>query len=157
MVTLDYLYTGGRMCLCDHPDGRLLVHRSASSGRDGAPPGAPFPSLWHHAVKRCEFWRTSALSERFLHAHCMSCLLCGPAIPGVYAVPERHQHAFCGGSDGRGGRGTLEPSQTHRAEGAAFCRSASSTVSGSHTHNHLSELFYSFFHFNVTVCIFPAA
>lgn len=42
------------MCLCDHPDGRLLVHRGPPPGCDGAPPGAPFPSLWHHGVERRE-------------------------------------------------------------------------------------------------------
>lgn len=56
------------MCLCDHPDGRLLVHGGPSSGHDGAPPGAPFPSLWHHGVKRREFWKIDALSEQCFHA-----------------------------------------------------------------------------------------
>lgn len=51
------------MCLCDHPDGCLLVHRGPSSGCDGAPPGAPFSSLWHHGVERREFWKMDALSE----------------------------------------------------------------------------------------------
>lgn len=51
------------MCLCDHPHGRLLVHRGPSSGRDGAPPSAPFPSLWHHGVERREFRRIDALSK----------------------------------------------------------------------------------------------
>lgn len=65
--------------------------------------------------------------------HGMSCLLCGAAFPGVYAVSEGHQHALRGGSDGRGGRGTLEPAQAHCAEGAAVCRGASGAVSGSCT------------------------
>lgn len=65
------------MCLCDHPDGHLLVHRGPSSGRDGAPPGAPFPSLWHHGVERREFWRIDALSECFLsHAHTACPVFC---------------------------------------------------------------------------------
>lgn len=129
------------MCLCDHPDGRLLVHRSSSSGRDSTSPSAPFPSLWHHGVESRELWRINTLSERFLHAH-TACLLFCVVIPGVYAVPERHQYAFCGGSDGRSGRRTLESAQTHCAEGAAFCRGASSTVSGSHTHTHTNIAFF---------------
>lgn len=56
------------MCLCDHPDGHLLVHRGPSSGGDGAPTSAPFPSLWHHGVERRESWRIDALSKRCLHA-----------------------------------------------------------------------------------------
>lgn len=71
----------------------------------------------------------------FFHActHGMSCLLRAAAVPGVHAVPEGHQHALRGGSDGRGGGGTLEPAQAHRTESAALCRGASSAVSGSCT------------------------
>lgn len=51
------------MCLCDHPDGRLLVHRGPSSGCDGAPPSAPFPSLRHHGVEKRESWLNAAPSR----------------------------------------------------------------------------------------------
>lgn len=40
------------MRLCDHPDGGLLVHRGPTAGRDGSPPGPPFPLVWHHAIQR---------------------------------------------------------------------------------------------------------
>lgn len=60
------------------------------------------------------------------HAHTM-------CVPGVYAVPEGHKPAVCGGTDGCSSCGTLESAQAHRFEGAALSWRASSTVSGSHT------------------------
>lgn len=54
-------------------------------------------------------------------------------VPGVYAVPEGHKPAVCGGTDGCSSCGTLESAQAHRVEGAAPCWRASSTVSRSHT------------------------
>lgn len=54
-----------------------------------------------------------------------NCGLC----PGVYAVPEGHQHAVCGRADGGHRRGALEPPQTHRTQGAAAGRGPTRPVS----------------------------
>lgn len=115
-------------------------------------PALLFPLFGIMQSKDVSSGESTQVGTIFARPRCMSCLLCGP---GVYAVPERHQYALCGGSDGRSGCGTLEPAQTHRAEGAAFCRGASSPVSGSHTQSPFSIL--SILPFNVTVLISPAA
>ena len=49
--------------------------------------------------------------------------------PGVHAVPERHQHAVCGGAHGGRCRGALEPSQAHRPAGAPAGGGQARTVS----------------------------
>uniref|UniRef100_A0A8C6S4B3 Solute carrier family 13 member 5b n=1 Tax=Neogobius melanostomus TaxID=47308 RepID=A0A8C6S4B3_9GOBI len=56
------------MCLCDHPDGSVLVHRSAASGCDCSAASPPFPSVWDHGVKR-----------------------------SLYGISEGHKPVVCGG------------------------------------------------------------
>lgn len=50
---------GSRMCLCDCPDGSVLVHRGAATGCDCSAASAPFPSVWNYEVKRCKCSETS--------------------------------------------------------------------------------------------------
>lgn len=59
-------------------------------------------------------------------AHPRVHLCCGSS--GVYAVPEGHQHAVCGWTNGSSGSRTLEPTQTHSPESPAHCWSSTSAV-----------------------------
>lgn len=59
--------------------------------------------------------------------------------PGVYAVPEGHQHVVCGRTDGGGGSGALEPAQTHCPSSAALCRGAPRSVSDPQLTNRPTE------------------
>lgn len=130
------------MCLCNNPDGGLLVHRGPTTSCDSSPPSPSLPLIWHHGVQRCMSNHCTGLRASLskclcshmtsVNAHTTS-LLIVPGVPGLYAVPEGHKPAVCGGADGCSGRGTVEFAQTHRFEGVALCWCASSTVSGSHS------------------------
>lgn len=43
--------TGGKMWLCDHPDGTVLVYRVHPSGCDGLAPCYTFPHDEDHGVR----------------------------------------------------------------------------------------------------------
>lgn len=47
-------HTGGRMCLCDHLDGGVLVYRSPASGSNSTFTSTSLPFVWNNAVQRCK-------------------------------------------------------------------------------------------------------
>ncbi|XP_068173024.1 Na(+)/citrate cotransporter isoform X2 [Antennarius striatus] len=55
------------MCLCDHPNGGLLVHRSPATGCDSSPPSPPFPFVWHNAIQRRGLMVAVAVEHWNLH------------------------------------------------------------------------------------------
>lgn len=116
------------MCLRDHPDGGVLVHRGSTAGYNGAAPSRPLPPFRHHAIQRCKSKFTIAyVQEGWISVNGFLCV--DLAVSGVHAVLEGHKHVVRGGADGRGGGGALESAQAHRLKGAAVCRCTSSTVS----------------------------
>lgn len=79
-----WLPTGGRMWLCDHTDGGVLVLGGPTAGCHSAAPSPPLPLVRHHEVQRRK-WNDcgDVFSPRVIHDRSFThtvLLLCHPQV-----------------------------------------------------------------------------